>query len=252
MPTAIVIGASSGIGREIAVQLRSRGFRIGIAARNQDALKELSCTLGSDNCVFRGLDMGQTTSALEGLRDLCEALGEIDFVYLVAGTGFPNRDLQWSLEEATLNVNCLGFAALAVAAIQIFRQQGYGHLVAVTSIAGVRPSSDAPAYGSSKAFESSYLKALRYWILLKRLPIYLTEARPGFVDTAMMKALKPFWVVSAARAATEIIAAADRRKKLVYVPRRWWFVAQLMPVLPDSLYARLPEFDRVRSDRGSS
>lgn len=239
MPTAIIIGASSGIGREIAVQLCARGFRIGIAARNQDALKDLSRTLGPENCVFRGFDISQVSPALEGFHQLHDALGEIDFVYVVAGTGFPNPDLQWSLEEATLSVNCLGFAGLAAASIQIFRKQGHGHLVAVTSVAAVRPSGDAPAYGPSKAFGSSYLKALRYWIQRKRLSIYVTEARPGFVATAMMKAQKPFWVVSAARAAAGIIAATDRRKKLVYVPHRWWLVAQLMRIMPDSLYARI-------------
>jgi len=238
MPTAIIIGASSGIGREIAVQLCARGFRIGVAARNQHGLQDLSRMLGPENCVVRGFDVSQVASALEGFHQLRDELGEIQFVYLVAGTGFPNPDLQWSLEEATLGVNCLGFAALATASIQIFCKQGYGHLVAVTSVAAVRPSGDAPAYGASKAFGSSYIKALRYWIRRKPLPIYVTEARPGFVDTAMMKARKPFWVVSAARAAAEIIAATDRRKRLVYVPHRWWFVAQLMRMMPDSLYAR--------------
>jgi short-subunit dehydrogenase len=239
MQTAIVVGASSGIGREIAVQLRARGYRIGAAARNPDGLEDLSRRLGPGNCVFRAFDISRVASALEGFHQLHDALGELHFVYLVAGVGFPNRDLQWSLEESTLGVNCLGFAALATASIQVFRKQGYGHLVAVTSVAAVRPSGGAPAYGASKAFGSSYIKALRYWIRSKRLPIYLTEARPGFVDTAMLKARKPFWVVSAARAAGGIIAATDQRKRLVYVPHRWWFVAQLMRILPDSLYARI-------------
>jgi short-subunit dehydrogenase len=239
MPTAIIIGASSGIGREIAVQLCARGFRVGVAARNGDALKDLSRLLGPENCVFRGFDISQVVSALDGFRQLHDELGDIHFVYLVAGIGFPNPDLQWPLEEPTLGVNCLGFAALATASIHLFCKQGYGHLVAVTSVAAVRPSSEAPAYGASKAFGSSYLNALRYWIQRKRLPIYVTEARPGFVDTAMMKARKPFWAVSAARAAAEIIAAADRRKRLLYVPRRWWLVAQIMRIMPDSLYGRI-------------
>ena len=239
MPTAIIIGGSSGIGREIAVQLSSSGYRIGIAARNQDALKDISRKLGSENCIFRAFDVSQSDLSLEGFRQLHETLGAIDFVYLVAGTGFPNPDLQWSLEEPTVSVNCLGFAAMATAAMQIFRKQGHGHLIVVTSVAAARPSGEAPAYGASKAFESSYLEALRYWIRRRRLPVHVTEVRPGFVDTAMMKAKKPFWVISATQAATGIIAAANRRKKLAYVPHRWWFVAQLMRILPDRLYAKV-------------
>ncbi len=120
-------------------------FRIGIAARNQNGLKDLSCMLGPENCVVRGFDVSQVASALEGFHHLRDELGEVDFVYMIAGIGFPNPDLQWSLEEATLRVNYLGFAALATASAQILCKQGYGHLVAVTSVAAVRPSSDAPA-----------------------------------------------------------------------------------------------------------
>jgi hypothetical protein len=99
MLTAIIIGASSGIGREIAVQLCARGFRIGIAARNQNGLKDLSRILGPENCVIRGFDVSHVASALEGFHQLRDELGEIHFVYLVAGIGLPNPDLQWALES---------------------------------------------------------------------------------------------------------------------------------------------------------
>jgi short-subunit dehydrogenase len=239
MATAIIIGASSGIGREIAVQLSARGYRIGIAARREEALKELSQALGPEDSVFQRMDISQTGTAIEGFGRLCAELGTVDVVYLVAGTGSPNPELEWSLEEPTIGVNCLGFAALAIASVRLFARQGRGHLVGVTSVAAVRPFGGAPVYGASKTFQSCYLEALRYWAGQKRLPIHVTEVRPGFVDTAMMKAPKPFWVISPAQAAAGIIDAAERRRKLAYVPSRWWFVAQLMRILPGWLYARL-------------
>ena len=239
MATAIIIGASSGIGREIAVQLCARGFRVGVAARNQLLLKELSETLGAGNCVVRDIDISKPDQVRDGLNTLRQALGSVDYVYLVAGTGFVNRELQYSLEEQTVAVNCVGFAAVATMAVQIFREQGRGHLVAVTSVAAVRPSGEAPSYGASKAFGSSYVEALRYWVARRRLPLFLTEVRPGFVDTAMMQAAKPFWVISPAEAAAGIIKAVDKQKRLVYIPSRWWFVAQLLKVIPDWLYTRM-------------
>jgi short-subunit dehydrogenase len=237
MPTAIIIGASSGIGREIAVQLCARGFRVGIAARNLTALAELSRLLGPGRCTFQTLDVAQT-SILDGFRRLHEELSTVDYVYLVAGTGFPNPDLDWPTEEATIAVNCLGFAALAAAAMRLFQAQGRGHLVAVTSVAGVRPSGSATAYGASKAFGPAYIEALRYWAVQSGWPIRLTEVRPGFVDMAMMKANKAFWIISAQKAATGIIAAAEQRKRIAYVPFWWRWIALLMRLVPDFIYAK--------------
>jgi short-subunit dehydrogenase len=238
MPTAIIIGASSGIGREIAVQLCARGFRVGIASRNVAALARLAHDLGAERCLYQALDVSQTNTALEAFRRLREELATVDYVYLVAGTGFPNPELDWAAEEMTIAVNCLGFAAIAVESMRIFRAQGRGHLVAVTSVAAVRPAGGAAAYGASKTFGSAYVEALRYWAAKSKLPIYLTEVRPGFVDTAMMKASKTFWVISAQKAAAGIIAAADRRKRIAYVPSRWRWVALLMRVVPDFIYAK--------------
>jgi len=241
MPTAVIIGASSGIGKAIAFQLCARGFRVGIAARNEEALAEISRLLNPEQCVYQAFDISQIEAALAGFEQLQARLGSIDFVYLVAGVGFLNVELTGALEEETVAVNCLGFTALASAALRLFQRQGQGHLVAVTSFAAARPSGDAPAYGASKAFGSAYLEGLRYWTLRRKVPIYITEVRPGFVDTAMMKSKKTFWVISAERAAKEIIAAADRRKTLAYVPARWRGLAWVVKVLPDWLYARLGE-----------
>jgi short-subunit dehydrogenase len=239
MPTALIIGASSGIGREIATQLAARGFRLGIAARNAKALAELSRILGPDHCVFEPFDIASTEAACGGFHRLCATLSDVDYVYLVAGTGFPNPTLDPALEEETVRVNCLGFAALAAEAMRLFRAQGRGHLVAITSVAAVRPSGQAPAYGASKAFASTYLEALRYWILQNKLPVFLTEIRPGFVDTAMLKAEKPFWVVSPQQAAADILKAVDRKKAMAYVPARWKWVALFLRFLPDGLYAKM-------------
>lgn len=239
VPTAIVIGASTGIGREIALQLRSRGFRLGLASRDDIRLNELSESMGAEHCIVRAMDISQSDQTREGFGQLCQNLGAIDFVYLVAGTGFLNEDLQSSLEEQTLAVNCLGFATVAVAAAHLFRMQERGHLVAITSVAAVRASGDAPAYGASKAFGSSYIDALRYWAARRRLAMIFTEVRLGFVDTTMMKVKHPIWVISPAEAAARIIKAVDRRRKLVYIPRRWWFVAQIMKVMPDWMYTKL-------------
>jgi len=239
MPTAIIIGASTGIGREIARQLGARGYRLGLAARRTVELGELAREIGAERCVVRRMDVAEPDAARDIFRELAEALGTVEVVYLVAGAGIPNAELEWKWEAETLHVNVVGFAALAVAAMAWFERQGGGQLVAVTSVAAVRPAGVAPAYGASKTFGAVYLEALRYRARRKKLAMTITEVRPGPVATAMLKIDRPFWVISAARAAELTIKAADRRDKMCYVPWRWGLLARLVRWMPDAIYARL-------------
>jgi short-subunit dehydrogenase len=237
-PSAIIIGASSGIGLELVRHLAGRGCRLGIAARRKSLLDEQAALLPQVCCV-RAMDVSRPDDALPGFQSLLAALAPVDFVYLCAGTGHLNPDLRWELEDETIRVNALGFAALAAAALAFFLKQGRGRLVGITSVAAVRASSAAPAYGATKAFESHYLQALRLRARRSGLPVGVTEIRPGFVATAMMKTDRPFWVLTPAAAARQIVAAAEAGQTLAYVSRRWRLVACLLRLLPDALYARL-------------
>jgi short-subunit dehydrogenase len=177
--------------------------------------------------------------ALKSFESMLKAVAPVDFVYLCAGTGHLNPDLRWKLEDETIRVNTLGFAALASNAMSFFLKQGHGHLVGITSVAAVRSSSAAPAYGATKAFESHYLESLRFRARRSGLPIFVTEIRPGFVNTAMMKTDHPFWVSSPAVAACQIAAAVEARKSIAYVTRRWRLVVWLLRLLPSMIYAKV-------------
>ena len=237
-PSAIIIGASSGIGLELCRHLAAKDYRIGIAARRKSLLDEAARSLPQVCCVS-AIDVSQPDEALQCFKTLLEAVAPVDYVYLCAGTGHPNPDLLWKLEDETIRVNALGFAALASSAMSFFLKQGHGHLVGITSVAAVRGSSVAPAYGATKAFESHYLESLRLRARRSGAAVFVTEIRPGFVDTAMMKTDHPFWVSSPAMAARQIAAAAEARKSIAYVTRRWRLVAWLLRLLPNMIYARL-------------
>ena len=237
-PSAIIIGASSGIGLELCRHLAAKDYRIGIAARRKSLLDEAAASIPQVCCV-RTLDLSQPDEALQHFKTMLVAITPVDFVYLCAGTGPLNPDLRWELEDETIRVNTLGFAALALNAMSFFLKQGHGHLVGITSVAAVRGSSAAPAYGATKAFESHYLESLRIRARRSGSPIFVTEIRPGFVDTAMMKADRPFWVSTPAVAARQIAAAAQARTSIAYVTRRWRLVAWLLRLLPSTIYARV-------------
>lgn len=237
-PSAIIIGASSGIGLELCRHLAAKDYRVGIAARRKSLLDETAASLPQVCCVSM-IDLFQPDEALQYFKAMLEAVAPVDFVYLCAGTGHLNPDLIWKLEDETIRVNTLGFAALASSAMSFFLKQGHGHLIGVTSVAAVRGSRAAPAYGATKAFESHYLESLRIRACRSGAPIFVTEIRPGYVDTAMRKTDHPFWVSTPTVAASQIAAAVGARKSIAYVTRRWRFVAWLLRLLPRTIYERL-------------
>jgi short-subunit dehydrogenase len=237
-PSAIIIGASSGIGPELCRHLAAKDYRIGIGARRKSLLDETAASLPQVSCVSK-IDLSQPDEALQYFATILESVAPVDFVYHCAGTGHLNPDLIWKLEEETIRVNTLGFTALASSAMTFFLKQGHGHLVGITSVAAVRGSSAAPAYGATKAFESHYLESLRIRARRSGAPIFVTEIRPGFVDTAMMETDRPFWVSTPALAASQVAAAAEARKSIAYVTRRWRLVAWLLRFLPSMIYARV-------------
>ncbi|MBM4088015.1 MAG: SDR family NAD(P)-dependent oxidoreductase [Planctomycetes bacterium] len=238
MRRAILIGASSGIGRALAKVLVREGYVVVIAARRVPLLEELQQELG-DRALVKPLDVADVPRAMTELADWIQELGDVDLVVLNAGTGHTNPDLRWDWDDETIRVNVHGIAALGNVAMRYFIQRRSGHLVGISSVAGVRGNSRAVAYCASKAFLSTYLDGLRYRAWRLRLPIAVTDVRPGWVDTAMGQSPQRFWVSSPELAAEQIYSAICRRKRRAYVTRRWILIAWLMRLLPDCLYRRL-------------
>ena len=237
MKSAIIIGASSGIGRALAVTLSVDGYRVGVVARRTDLLARLQAEL-TGPCVIKTVDVSQPELAMPLLRELIEELRDVEIFIVSAGTGFDNTALEWEAERDTIAVNVLGFAGMVNVAVAHLETRGSGHLVGISSVAALRGNGVAPAYAASKAFVSNYLQGVRYRFNKLKLPIVVTDVQPGFVDTRMAKADRLFWVASPQTAARQIVAAIRGRKQRVFITRRWRFVAWLMQVLPDALYSK--------------
>lgn len=238
MKSAIIIGASSGIGRELAVALSADGYRVGIVARRTDLLTRLQSELRGP-CIVRTADVSQPELAMPLVQSLIAELGDVELFIVSAGTGFDNTPLAWEPEQETIAVNVLGFAAMVNVAAAHMKSRGAGHFVGISSLAALRGNGSAPAYAASKAFVSNYLQGVRYRFNKLKLPIFITDVQPGFVDTAMAKAEGKFWVASPQKAARQILEAIRRRRQHVYVTRRWRLIALLMRALPDVVYTKL-------------
>ncbi len=236
--TAIIVGASSGIGAALADLLAKDGYALGLVARRRPELEAVAARLSTPVHV-RVADVADPRAAEAAMGELIAALGGVDLVVISAAIGLFNPELQWEREAETLAVNVTGFAAVATAAMRHFQARGRGHLVGISSVAAIRAYGLVPAYGASKAFVSRYLQGLRHWVAKKRLPICITDIQPGFVDTRMAQGEGLFWVAPVGVAAKQIYAAIRARRTHAYVTRRWRLVAWLMRVAPDGLYNRI-------------
>lgn len=234
----IIIGATSGIGKELAKVLSQNNYIVGLAGRRTHLLDELKEGL-PNNSSIKYIDVAKSDEAMNQLNDLISEMGDVDLIVISSGVGFINNDLHWSNERETIDVNVSGFTAMANVAMHHFLLKGSGHLVGISSIAALRGNCDAPAYNASKAFVSNYMEGLRKKVTKLGLSITVTDIQPGFVDTAMAKGDGLFWVASPQKAAQQIYNAIESKKKHAYITKRWRLIGWLMKVMPEFIYNRI-------------
>lgn len=238
MKKVIIIGATSGIGRELAKIYSSNGYKVGITGRRENLLKELK-NENPESYIIKSFDISLPDTNVKNLDELVSELGGLDLIVLNSGVGFPNESLVYKLEIDTFKTNITGIAEIAVWSFNYFKNQGFGHIAFVSSIAGIRGGRFNPAYSASKAFQMNYCEGLRAKAKKTKLPIYVTDIRPGFVDTAMAKSPAKFWVAPPQKAAKQIYSALKRRKKNAYITKRWIAIAYIMKLLPKWIFDRI-------------
>lgn len=238
MKKAIIIGASSGIGRELAKVLSQNGYAVGLTGRRVELLIALQSELSTESYV-KAMDVSQTDEAIKQLTELIRDMNGVELVVISAGVGFINSEFEWEKEKTTLETNVLGFAAMANVAVRHFLERRAGHLVGISSIAALRGAADAPAYNASKAFVSNYLEGLQNKCAKLKLPIVVTDVKPGLVDTAMAQGENLFWVAPPEKAAKQIYNAIKARRTHVYVTKRWRTVGLLLKLVPSYIYNKM-------------
>lgn len=238
MRKAIIIGATSGIGRSLADLLLRQGFVVGVTGRRERLLQSIQ-TGNNNRIVFKKMDV-QDLSLVEPIcNELVSQLGGLDLLIISAGIGEENKDLHFDVENSVIKTNIQGFTCIADWAVRYFKQQGYGHLVNISSIAGIRGNGIAPSYNATKAYQINYLEGLRLNVKDFGSSITITDVRPGFVDTAMAKGEGLFWVAPVQKAAEQILEAILQKRKLVYITKRWKLIALLLRIVPYSILKKV-------------
>lgn len=238
MQRAIVIGASSGIGRALAKLLAANGYQVGLAARRTDRLEELQREINKPTYI-KCIDVTRTEEARRLLEALISEMGGADLIVISSGVSLKNTS--WEEDLQTIEVNVTGFIAMANVAMSYFMERGSGHLVGLSSIAGLRGSrSTAATYGATKAFVSNYLESLRLKADKSGLDVHITDVMPGYVDTPMTEGQSGmFWLAPVEVAAQQIMDAIRKKKRIAYITRRWRLMAWLLKLVPYPLMAKI-------------
>lgn len=236
MQKIIIIGATSGIGRELARHYAHDGHLIGATGRRQELLYSLQ--LEYPNNIITECYDAAGAGATAHLSSLVRKLGGVDLLIFNAGWGDLTESLDWQVDKATVDINVNAFLETIHFGWQYFLQQGHGHLATVSSIASNRGNRHSPAYSAAKAFQSTYFEGLYIQTRKLRLPIRITDIQPGFVDTKMAKGPR-FWVAPVDKAARQIVRAIEKNRWRVYITRRWWIVAKIFRYIPSWIYHRL-------------
>ena len=243
---AIVVGASSGMGREIARCLSNQGYTVGLVARRLPLLESLQQELSGDSyCACIDVTSDQ---ARDQLAQLIERMGGLDLLVLSISAycdnylGMQAKGLstkEWPEKQQTLNVDAVGFIALADVALEFFKKQNHGHLVGISSTSGQRGVAYSPEYSAAKACISYYLEAQRNYLYQHNKDVSITDVVAGYVaveHSPLGTDPAAYWEITASQAARLIVEGIHQRKKIVYVPKRVWLIACLLKYLPDYVY----------------
>ena len=241
MPTALITGASSGIGKALAVELGRRKYKLGLTARREKELQEVAEAARSAGCPEAAIhaadvaDRGQVEAAARALE---EKLGGIDLLVANAGIGHQasySNPLDVDPVEKLFRVNLFGVIYSIGAVLPGMLARGSGHISAVSSLAGYRALPRFAAYCASKAAVSVLLEGLR---LDLRGRVSVSIINPGFVDTPLLGKNKdkfPF-VVPVEKAARRIVDGLERRKRVIEFPFPLVAATKLGRALPSPLY----------------
>ena len=235
MKKAIIIGASSGIGKGITLELLKKNYNIGITARRKDKLDEIK-TLYPDNVIVYSFDSSKEKND-EMLKYLTDKLGGLDLLIYSSGIGIVNKELEYDIEKKVNNLNVNGFTQVITWGFNYFKNQGYGQISNISSVASEIGNGICPSYNASKAYQANYLQGLRFKAYRLKLPIKLIDVRPGFVDTDILQGNKDklFWVSTVKKACAQIVEGIERNRKVIYITKRWKIISLLIQILPESI-----------------
>ena len=256
---AIVMGATSGIGMEVAKLLAAKGWQVGIAGRRIERLQAL-ISQGDITC-YQQIDVTSPDAPAQ-LLELIDKLGGMDLYFHSSGIGWQNNSLDIEKEIKTVETNGLGFTRMVDTAFNWFAAQSSTptnkselsvseskkkanhtcqnfRIACITSIAGTKGLGAAPAYSATKRFQNHYLECLSQQARMRHLPIAITDIRPGFVKTDLIAGSSYPLQLKPEDVAKHIVNAIESGKEVKVIDWRYDILVFFWRLIPRWLWTRL-------------
>ena len=251
------MGATSGIGQEVARLLAANGYEVGIAGRREERLVQMAqATPGI--VAHRQIDVTKEDAPTE-LHKLIEELGGMDLYFHSSGIGWENVALDPDKELKTVETNGVGFVRMVSAAYNWFAEQRAdeakqraegdeqkasdkerkARIACITSIARTRGLGAAPAYSATKRMQAHYLECLSQQAHMRHLNIGITDIRPGFVATDLIAGSHFPLQLKAEDVARTIVRAIERGSEVVTIDWRYRLLVAAWQLIPRWLWVRL-------------
>ena len=243
---AIVMGATSGIGMEVAKLLAAKGWQVGIAGRRIERLQALipdnKATPQGEIICYQQIDV-TSAEAPSQLLELIDKLGGMDLYFHSSGIGWQNNSLDIEKELKTVETNGLGFTRMVDTAFNWFathhQNNSKARIACITSIAGTKGLGAAPAYSATKRFQNHYLECLSQQARMRHLPISITDIRPGFVKTDLIAGSTYPLQLQPEDVAKHIVRAIEKGKEVKVIDWRYAILVFFWRLIPRGLWTRL-------------
>lgn len=237
MKKAIVMGASSGMGYDVAKLLLKDGWQVGVAARRMDMLEQLKEQF-PQQVVTEEIDVTDVDSPTK-LKQLIEKLGGVELYFHASGIGKQNPELEETIEMNTVRTNALGFTQMIDTIYNYMKEHGGGHIAVISSIAGTKGLGPAPSYSATKAFQNTYIQALEQLANGHRYNIQFTDIRPGFVDTQLLAGGKYPMLMSPQYVARRIVKAIYSKKHVKVIDWRYAILTKCWRLVPNFIWRHI-------------
>ena len=249
--TVFLTGASSGIGEALALALAKKGAILGLLARREDLLRELSERCGSAGGTARYFvgDVVDADAVADAAEDFRKEFGHIDIMIAnagISGKGADTRDLVPHAVKQVIDTNLMGAVNAVHAVLPAMLERGSGHLVAISSLAGIRGLPKSAAYSASKAAMTAYFESVRLDVQSRGVDV--TIIQPGFIRTPLTagREKKMPFLMYLDNAIPLFIRAIEKRKKFVAFPWQLATIVRAGKIMPAWLYDRIAGRARYR------
>ena len=253
--SVIITGASSGIGRDLALEFARRGYSLGLVARRYEMLKEVQLEIESKygrivKVELRVLDVTIYRDIFRVIKELDFALGGMDILVVNSGIGKSKRlgSGNFQNDKNVIETNLIGAMATVDAGVEVLKtRKKEGQIVGISSFAGVRGFPGNASYSASKAGFTNFLEAAR--IELKEYGIFVTSIHPGFIDTPINHHMRERpYLIDSKKAAVKIANTIEKKKETAFIPfYPWAILHSILKFMPDFLYYSLK--DKLMRDK---